>query len=202
MLPALVISLTLHEWGHAYAAYKCGDPTARNLGRMTLNPLAHFDIIGTLCLLLVGFGWAKPVPVNRRNFRRPKLDEIIVSLAGVTMNLLVLIVSILLYAIFVRINADLLLNEAFMNIMSYLMAYNVVLMIFNLIPIPPLDGSHILEIALARHVSPKFFFYLRRYGMWILLALLWLNVLDAPLIWAQELVFDLADKLVLALYGL
>ncbi|MDO4544383.1 MAG: site-2 protease family protein [Clostridia bacterium] len=195
MLPALLLSLTVHEWGHAYVAYRCGDPTARNLGRMTLNPLAHFDIFGTLCLLVVGFGWAKPVPVNSRNFRHPKRDEILVSLAGVTMNLMLLIVSMCVFAICLRINARLIFNEALMGILTYFMAFNATLMIFNLIPIPPLDGSHILEIALVRHVNPKFFYYFRRYGMFILLALLWFNVLDVPLAWAQNTVFDLAIKM-------
>lgn len=202
MLPALLVSLTLHEWAHAYVAYRCGDPTARNLGRMTLNPLAHLDVFGFLCLLVVGFGWAKPVPITPRNFKHKRRDEVLVSLAGVTMNFILLVVSILIFAVCLRFNASLFVNEAFMYIMQYFMMYNVVMMIFNLIPIPPLDGSHILEIALVRHVNPKFFYYLHRYGMWILMALLLLNVLSIPLNWAWNGVMDIAFGLVELLYGI
>lgn len=88
-LPAIIIGLTVHEWAHAFAADKLGDPTAKNLGRMTLNPFAHIDLFGFLCLLVVGFGWAKPVPVNPRNFKNYRRDDIIVSLAGIAMNLVV-----------------------------------------------------------------------------------------------------------------
>ena len=87
-LPGILVGLSFHEWGHAYAAYKRGDPTARNLGRMTVNPLAHIDPLGFLSLLILGFGWAKPVPVSTRNFKSPRKDELIVSLAGITVNLI------------------------------------------------------------------------------------------------------------------
>lgn len=201
MLPALLVSLTLHEWAHAYAAYKCGDPTARNLGRMTLNPIAHFDLFGFICLLLIGFGWAKPVPVNPRNFKNYRRDEIIVSLAGVTMNFLLLVFFTLLTAICIRIDINLYNNEAFISIMLYFIMYNLVLMLFNLIPIPPLDGSHILEIALHGR-APRFISFLKRYGMWILLGLLWLNVLDAPIQWAWKGVITILEKLVSLFYGI
>jgi Zn-dependent protease len=99
ILPAILIGMTVHEWAHAYAAYKLGDPTAKNLGRMTLNPIAHFDIFGFLCLLLVGFGWAKPVPINSRNFKHFRRDDIIVSLAGITMNLIVAFLFSFIYVL-------------------------------------------------------------------------------------------------------
>ena len=92
-LPAIVIAFTLHEWGHAYSAYRMGDPTARNLGRMTLNPLAHIDPIGFLMMVVVGFGWAKPVPVNPNNYRNYRAGELVVSLAGVTVNLILAIIK-------------------------------------------------------------------------------------------------------------
>ena len=91
-LPCILVGLSFHEWGHAYAAYKRGDPTARNLGRMTVNPLAHIDPLGFLSLLILGFGWAKPVPVSTRNFKSPRKDELIVSLAGITVNLILRVV--------------------------------------------------------------------------------------------------------------
>ena len=198
LLPALLLGLTLHEWGHAYAAYRCGDPTARNLGRMSLNPLDHLDLIGTLCLLLVGFGWAKPVPVNPRNFRNYKRDDIIVSLAGVAMNLLQVVVFSALYVILWRSSAALRGNEAFNTIFFYLIGINTTLIIFNLIPIPPLDGSHVAESLLGRYLPHQVFAFLRQYGRYILLALLWLGILDYPISWAQNLVFSTVVKLLLA----
>ena len=88
VLPCILVSLTFHEWAHGYAAYKCGDMTAKMYGRLSLNPLAHLDPVGSVCMLLFGFGWAKPVPVNTRNFRHPKRDFAIVAAAGPLMNLL------------------------------------------------------------------------------------------------------------------
>ena len=198
MLPALLLGLTLHEWGHAYAAYRCGDPTARNLGRMSLNPLDHFDILGTLCLLFLGFGWAKPVPVNPRNFRNYKRDDIIVSLAGVTMNLLQVVFFSSLFIVLVRNRPTLLMNEAFYYIFLNLIGINTTLIIFNLIPIPPLDGNHVAENLLARHVPYRVFTFLHQYGRYILLAMLWLGILDYPISWAHDLVFGLISKLLVA----
>ncbi len=169
-LPAIIIGLTVHEWAHAYAAYRLGDPTARNLGRMTLNPLAHFDVFGFLCLLLVGFGWAKPVPINPRNFKHYRRDDIIVSLAGITMNLIVAFFFTFIYVAGV-LKWGLSDNEAFTSIFLYIVVINLSLMLFNLIPIYPLDGSHVLESLLVRKI-PRFFMFMRRYGQFILIALL------------------------------
>lgn len=198
MLPGILIGLTVHEWAHAYAAYRLGDPTAKNLGRMTLNPLAHFDPIGILCLLIVGFGWAKPVPVNPRNFKNFKRDDIIVSLAGVAMNLLVAFVFTLVF----RAGQALGLagNQAFASIMrDGIVGINLSLMIFNLIPIYPLDGSHVLESLLVRKF-PRFFMFMRRYGQWILIALLFLGVISTVLGTAVNGIFSgfywLASRLI------
>lgn len=197
MLPALVLSLTLHEWAHAFVAYKCGDPTARNLGRMTLNPIAHFDLIGSLCLLLVGFGWAKPVPINPRNFQKIRRDTILVSLAGVAMNFLMLVFFTLLMSICIRLDIELLFNEAFMYIMQYFIVFNLSLMLFNLIPLPPLDGYNVLETLLVRKLPINFFMFVRRYGRWILLGLLLagsintrFDVIGMYLRWGLNLVFS------------
>ena len=172
VLPVMLISLTLHEWGHAYAAYRCGDPTARNLGRMTLNPIAHIDPIGFLSLLLLGFGWAKPVPVNSRNFKNYKVGEAVVSLAGVTMNfLLVLLASVVLIVVY-RYSPAGRSNTALNSILLYMLSLNVTLMVFNLIPIYPLDGYHIIELLFARVLPTKVFVFLHRYGNWLLIALL------------------------------
>ena len=174
MIPVLLISLTLHEWGHAYAAFRCGDPTARNLGRMTLNPIAHIDPIGFLCLLLFGFGWAKPVPVNSRNYRNYKRDEAIVSLAGVAMNFLLVLVASIVLIVLGRYFPQTFSNEALMTILFYLLGINVTLMVFNLLPIYPLDGYHLFELLFARVLPPRLFLTLRRYGNWILIGLLML----------------------------
>ena len=131
-LPAVLIALTFHEFAHAYVAYKNGDPTARNLGRMTLNPLAHLDVWGFVCMLLVGFGWAKPVPVNPNNYRNYKKGELTVSLAGVTMNLIIGIIGALASAI--TVNGIGAAGKIYF-IFKYLCYTNCALMVFNLIPI-------------------------------------------------------------------
>ena len=176
MIPVILISLTLHEWGHAFAAYKCGDNTARNLGRMSMNPFVHLDILGFLSLLILGFGWAKPVPVNSRNYKNFKRGEAIVSLAGVFMNLMLVLAFSLLTLFFLWMSVHKsyrwLSSEFLWQILYYGISINVTLMLFNLLPLYPLDGYHIFELLFARVLPPKFFFFTRRYGSYILIGLL------------------------------
>lgn len=179
VLPAIIFGLTIHEWAHAYVAYRLGDPTARNMGRMTLNPIAHIDPFGFIMLILVGFGWAKPVPVNSRNFKNFKRDDILVSLAGIGMNLLVAFVFSFIYvAGFLKWGLG--TNEAFASIIGSFITINLALAIFNLIPIYPLDGSHVAESLLMSKI-PRAFMFLRQYGQIILLVLLLTNVISIVL---------------------
>ena len=180
-IPAVVIALSFHEWAHAYAAYKLGDPTARNLGRMTLNPFAHIDPIGLIMMLLVRFGWAKPVPINLRNFKKPRRDDIIVSLAGVGMNLVLSFISLGILGVLFHFYV---FNEVVINILSNFCFINLGLMVFNLIPIPPLDGYHVLQNTLIRKVGVKFFMTFERFGNLILIVLLVSGALTSVMTWA------------------
>jgi len=176
-LPALLIALPAHEYAHAYAAYKMGDPTARNLGRMTINPLKHLDPVGFIMLLFAHFGWAKPVPVNSRNFRNYKLGETVVSLAGVTMNLLL---AFIFSGVFVLVFLILgVANDALMIIAYYIIVINLNLMLLNLLPIYPLDGYHVFRLLLAKRISPNFFIQYERYGYIILIVLVFSGALGA-----------------------
>ena len=165
---AILVSLTIHEFSHGWAAHLFGDDTAKVSGRLTLNPLVHIDPFGFILLLVAGFGWAKPVPVNPANFRRRRLGEAIVSLSGPLANLAGVIVGIILFKLLAPFlgEANLLINFLFMFILI-----NAVLMVFNLIPIPPLDGSHILFSVLPDRFS-NFREKVEKNGPWILIILI------------------------------
>lgn len=179
ILPAVIIGLSFHEWGHAFAAYKMGDPTARNLGRLTLNPLKHIDPMGFIMMIIFGFGWAKPVPVNPRNYRNYKVGEIVVSLAGVTMNLIIALISSLVCAAYFKYaDASFIMSPAgnkIQLIIYYFIFVNLALLVFNLIPIYPLDGFHVAEVLLSKPLGPKPFLFLRNYGQYILIGILLLG---------------------------
>ena len=211
-IPGRFMALSLHEFAHAWMANRCGDPTARMLGRLTVNPARHLDPVGTVMMLLLGFGWAKPVPVNPRNYRNLRWDDLKVSIAGVTMNLLMFVLSFLLMCGFVGFTihglphldsasigssgmftvnllgqrvvctgeyyfntkdlftmapyiADYLIAPALgrmagyiYQMLSYFVLVNIALAVFNLLPVPPLDGYHVLNDLLLRRspfASPK-----------------------------------------------
>ncbi|MFA5034812.1 MAG: site-2 protease family protein [Candidatus Margulisiibacteriota bacterium] len=144
-LPILLVTITIHEFAHAFVADKLGDPTPRLAGRLTLNPISHLDPIGFLMLLLVRFGWAKPVPINPYNFRNPKQGSLFVSLAGPLSNFFV---AWVVAVIFKNVPLP---NSYLVDLVSYTIWINLSLGVFNLIPVPPLDGSHILEYFLPPH---------------------------------------------------
>jgi len=171
-LPAVLWAITFHEFCHGYAAMKLGDPTAKIDGRLSLNPFHHLDPVGALCLLLFRFGWAKPVPINPSYFKKPRRDLVIVSLAGVAGNILTAFVCAQLVNFFPGLFRSYGAQQ-FILIMIYM---NIGLAAFNLIPIPPLDGSRILYVLLP-YKWMKYYYWLERYGMFILLGLMVINVL-------------------------
>lgn len=150
VLIVLIIAFTVHEFAHAYAAYKFGDPTAKLLGRVTLNPARHVDFLGMILILIAGFGWARPVPVTRENFSKPRLMGIIVSAVGPLSNLLIALIGALIFQALnmngMFVNADSSRGaEAVLLFFTYLIQMNILLFLFNLIPLPPLDGYRIIE---------------------------------------------------------
>ena len=168
----LLYSVIFHELAHGWVAYRMGDPTAKLQGRLTINPLKHLDPMGTLMLFLFGFGWAKPVPVNMNLLRDRRKGMILVSAAGVITNMLLAFCALFLYR---------LLSPSPSGIAAQLLYYfariNIILAAFNLIPLPPLDGSKIL-MGFAPSGVQKFLFRLERFGLLIIISLLYLGVLD------------------------
>ncbi len=176
LLPAVIIGLTFHELAHGWAAYRLGDPTAKHMGRLTVNPLAHIDIIGFLMLFIVGFGWAKPVPVTPYNLKgNMRRSLMLVSLAGPVSNLIIAVIASILFGFVVTLG-----SKPLNDIMVMMIQINVVLAIFNLLPIPPLDGSKILAGLLPG--DQRWLDYLEQYGTIILLLLLFTGLLG-PLLW-------------------
>ncbi|MDQ0876960.1 Zn-dependent protease [Paenibacillus sp. V4I3] len=145
----LVLSFTIHEFAHAYSAYKLGDSTAYQFGRVSLNPMVHLDLFGTIMLLIAGFGWAKPVPVNRGNFKSPRLMGIIVTAAGPLSNLILAFITLFVIALFQKYGwlegMSVGSAEAMQEFLSKMLSINLTLFLFNLIPIPPLDGYRIIQ---------------------------------------------------------
>src|SRR5215204_3922058 len=191
----LLLAISAHEAAHAWMSYKFGDDTARLLGRITLNPMAHTDPIGTLLIPIVGFifaamgggrvpliGWGKPTPVNPLRWRNKNLANVMVSLAGIMANLFIALVAFTIFKIL--LNSGLVfsmsdsLQEPVVLFLDSLLMMNISLAVFNLLPFPPLDGSKVLETFLPPSMQP-FLEMLEQYGYWILILLIYLGVFSA-----------------------
>lgn len=173
-LVAILIAMTFHECAHAFAAYKCGDPTAKMLGRMTLNPMKHINPLGMVLLLLFGFGWANPVVVTASNFKNKRLGMIVTSAAGPLVNFILSFFALFVYVIFEVIAIANNGNFIYSNIallFFYISMYNMSLGIFNLIPLPPLDGSKIVAGFLPLKWQRKYL-YLEKYSQIIFIVLI------------------------------
>ena len=206
-LPVILIALSFHEASHAFAAYKMGDRTAYNLGRMTFNPIKHLDPIGFLCMLVFGYGWAKPVPINARNFRNPKRGMALTAIAGPICNLILGFISTVLYALTFYINqrfgSEILQNQLLYNVVQVLLIFfyfggmmNFILMAFNMIPLPPFDGSRFFSLFL----PTKWYFAIMRFERYSMIIVLLISMACSrllnfsPFSWvAEKLFFGIAQ---------
>ena len=171
LAPAFLLAITIHEFSHGYIAFKLGDNTAKDAGRLSLNPLVHLDLFGLLALVFIGFGWAKPVPVNPFNLANPRRDNLWIALAGPVSNFISAFVFGLLFRVLVPILGNTGVGQVILTMIFLAVWINLILTIFNLLPIPPLDGFHILEGLVSYETYQKLQAY-ERMGPMILLGLI------------------------------
>jgi Zn-dependent protease len=204
----LMIAFTVHEFAHAYSAYKFGDPTAYRLGRVSLNPRVHLDVLGTILILIAGFGWAKPVPVNRSLFARPRLMGVIVSAVGPLSNLAIAFIGVFLWHAFdvfgVLEAMSLGVFRATQLFLELLIMLNIVLFLFNLIPLPPLDGYRIIEDIAPNNVRARLS-QLEPYGIFVFLLMIFIPPIRdrtiVPLFAQTNDLYNGMSRIVLALLG-
>ena len=171
-IPAVLIAIITHEWAHGFISYVLGDPNPKHDGRLSLNPLKHLDLVGTICLLVFHFGWAKPVQVNPNYYKNQKLGMVLTALAGPVMNFLIAIIAVAIVLFLVTTTTSTTgITYYLLNVFKYTAIISIGLGVFNLIPIPPLDGSKVLFSFLPESVYFSYMKY-ERYGMLILFALL------------------------------
>lgn len=187
-IPVVLTALMVHEVAHGYIACRLGDPTARNLGRLSFNPLKHLDPIGAICMLFFGFGWARPVPINTRYFRKPRRDMALTALAGPVSNFILGFIGVVLYSISVFLFNCVAMPTGFAYTLANVwiiflgawISLNVYLGVFNMLPVPPLDGSRIFLTFL----PPRYYFGIMKYERYIMLGLfaaLYVGILDGVL---------------------
>lgn len=188
LIPAILIGLTVHEFSHAYVSYRLGDPTPKYQNRLTLNPIDHIDPIGLISLILFRFGWGKPVQINPRNYKNPRVGEILVSIAGPASNLLMVIV----FSFILKFTANIAFQYTwYYKLMIKIIQLNAVLCVFNLLPLPPLDGSKILLNLLPLKNKYTLYQQLQRYSMPIFLLLVFSDILGTILTPLINLVLQL-----------
>lgn len=189
-LPGILIAIVCHEFAHGFMAYILGDNTARDNGRLTLNPIKHIDPVGFVCMLIFRFGWAKPVPINPNNFKKRKRDTFLVSIAGIATNF---IIATLVAVVIVYLPIS---NIYLYNILLITMTYNIMLGVFNILPFPPLDGSKMLASLLPVKIEYYFYKY-ERYLYFVLILLVatrGIGVIMTPIV---EFVFNLILRIVI-----
>ena len=192
-LPGIVIAMVVHEYAHARVAYALGDYTPRLQGRLTLNPAAHVDPIGLAMLLFVHFGWAKPVMINPMNFRNPRRDDILVSLAGPASNLITSFIALIVLVLMAK--ADFPFSEGVLVVFNLIIIYNINFAIFNMLPIPPLDGSHILRNLLPYELARQYE-ELERYSFIFLIIILATPILSYVFVPLQRFIFGIFQGIV------
>ena len=201
LIPAVLLSLSFHEFSHGYVAFKLGDPTAKQAGRLTPNPLAHIDPLGTLCMLIFRFGWAKPVPVNVMYFKDRKKGMAITAAAGPISNLLLAFLCLLLFVPVLVYAGWTAVGSYAANFLYIMVMINVGLAVFNLLPISPLDGSKILYAVLPN----KIYFSIMRYERYfqpVLFLLLWTGLLSRPISFLRDAVISGMEFLVSPIFSL
>lgn len=192
-LPGIIIAMVIHEWAHARVAYALGDYTPKLDGRLTLNPAAHIDLVGLLMLFVVHFGWAKPVRINPNNFSNPRRDDIFVSLAGPMSNLITAFLTLIVWVMLLKFGVP--MSEGAAAVLQMIMIININFAIFNMLPIPPLDGSQILRNLLPYELAYKFA-QLERYSFLILIIFLMTPILGYVFVPLQRLILGIFQAVV------
>ena len=191
-VPAVLVAISMHEFAHGYVSYKLGDPTPKRSGRLSLNPFRHLDFMGTLCLLFFHFGWAKPVQVNPYYYKKRKKGMLLVALGGPFMNFLIAFISLGIMGLIVKLTGGVVTSDwilVLFHLCQYMVTINLGLGVFNLIPIPPLDGSKVLGAVLPEDRYFKVMQY-ERYGALFLIVLLGLGLVSGPLHFVTQFLYN------------